>query len=382
MHPRLVVVPQHLPVGIQPLASELLSSWLRRVADANATTLEELLAAVSRADSIFSDDNMGFDYQLPEEIRQRLSVFCRIPAATIAELEIRNAFVGHRPEWFYGRPTTPYRPHLNPPFCLLCLAEQVRSGCPLHVQAAWAVPVFTHCTSHLWRFQASCNSCWTNDPMEWLATGRHQPILCKHCSQPLTTKLDKAPPGKSFLTIVSLEAAILAASRGSSPDTFWAGSTSAECFMQMIGDLIHLLTHRESGQGSMAAKQVAPEEFRCACPLPRGVEQPALFTLHHAVRVMIMAAVASFLLGRQSPSFFPSATPIACERPSSYHQLTDSEFRFVEAHLAEWPKQLQIRLSSFCSERPGHRANSRRARDRPVIKYNSVRLLSTILSGR
>ena len=103
MHPRLVVVPQHLPVGIQPLAGELLSSWLRRVADANATTLEELLAAVSRADSIFSDDNMGFDYQLPEEIRQRLSVFCRIPAATIAELEIRNAFVGHRPEWFYGR---------------------------------------------------------------------------------------------------------------------------------------------------------------------------------------------------------------------------------------------------------------------------------------
>jgi hypothetical protein len=151
-------------------------------------------------------------------------VFCRIPAATIAELEIRNAFVGHRPEWFYGRQTTPYRPHLNPPFCLLCLAEQVRSGCPLHVQAAWAVPVFTHCPSRLWPFQASCNSCWTNDPVEWLATGRHQPILCKHCSQPLTTKLDKAPPGKGFLTIVSLEAAILAASRGSSRDTFWAGS--------------------------------------------------------------------------------------------------------------------------------------------------------------
>ena len=234
------------------------------------------------------------------------------------------------------------------------------------------MPVFTHCTSHLWPFQASCNSCWTNDPVEWLATRRHQPILCKHCSQPLTTKLDKAPPGKSFLTIVSVEAAILAASRGSSPDTFWAGSTSAECFMQMIGDLIHLLTHRESGQGSMAAKQVAPEEFRCACPLPRGVEQPALFTLHHAVRVMIMAAVASFLLGRQSPSFFPSATPIACERPPSYHQLTDSEFRFVEAHLAEWPKQLQIRLSSFFSERPGHRANSRRARDRPVVKCSST----------
>ena len=65
MHPRLVVVPQHLPFCIQPLAGELLSSWVRRVADANATTLEELLAAVSRADSIFSDEKMGFDYQGP-----------------------------------------------------------------------------------------------------------------------------------------------------------------------------------------------------------------------------------------------------------------------------------------------------------------------------
>lgn len=381
MHPRLLVVPQRLPVCIQPLAGELLSSWLRRVADANATTLEELLAAVSRTDSI-SDENAGFDYQLPEQLRQRLSVFCRTPAAKIAELEIRNAFVGPRPEWFYARKTTPYRPDLNPFFCLPCLAEQVRSGCPLHVQAAWAVPVFTHCPSHLWPFQASCNSCWTNDPVDWLATRRHQPILCKHCSQPLTTRLDKAPPSKGLLTIVSLEAAILAASRGSSPDTFWAGRTSAECFMQMIGDLIQLLTHRESGQGPMAAKQVAPEEFRCACPLPRGVEQPALFTLHHAVRVMIMAAIASFLIGRQSPSFFPAATPIACERPLSCHQLTDSELRFVQAHLAEWPKQLQIRLSTFFLGALRANSNSRRAQHRPVVKYNSIRLISTISSGR
>ena len=380
MHPRLVVVPQHLPVCIQPLAGELLSSWLRRVADANATTLEELLAAVSCADSNFSTENRGFDYQLPEQIRHRLSAFCRIPAAKIAELEIRNAFLGHPLEWFYARQTTPYRPHLNPPFCMLCLTEQLRSGRPLHVQAAWAVPVFTHCPSHLLPLRACCSSCWNNDPVEWLATRRHQSILCKYCAKPLTTRLDKTPPSKGFLTVVSLEAAILAASRGSSPDTFWAGRTSAECFMQMIGDLIQLLTHRESGQGSMAAKQVAPEEFRCACPLPRGVEQPALFTLHHSVRVMIMAAIASFLLGRQSPSFFPSATPIACERPLSCHQLTDSELRFVQDHLAGWPKQLQIRLSTLFLG--ALRANSRRAQHRPVVKYNSIRLISTISSGR
>jgi hypothetical protein len=95
--------PNHLPVCIQPLAGELLSSWLRRVAVGNATTLEEVLAAVSCADSSFSNGNMGFDYQLPEEVRHRLSVFCRIPASKLADLEIRNAFVGHSPKWFYAR---------------------------------------------------------------------------------------------------------------------------------------------------------------------------------------------------------------------------------------------------------------------------------------
>jgi hypothetical protein len=50
---------------------------------------------------------------------------------------------------------------------------------------------------------------------------------------------------------------------------------------------------------------------------------------------MIMAAIASFLLGRQSPSFFLSATPIACGRPPSCHQLTDSELRFVQAQIID-----------------------------------------------
>jgi hypothetical protein len=174
---------------------------------------------------------------------------------------------------------------------------------------------------------------------------------------------------------VSLEAAILAATHGHSPDRFWAGSTSAECFMRMVGDLIQLLTHRESGEGSMVAKQVAPEEFRCDYPLPRGVEQPTLFTLHHSVRLMIMAASARFLLGRQSQTFFSSSTWIPYERlatfPPSCYQLTDSELRFVQAHLPRWPEQLQFRLSAFFSQPAGSNSST----------LGTVRRLSTILSS-
>jgi hypothetical protein len=120
----------------------------------------------------------------------------------------------------------------------------------------------------------------------------------------------------------------------------------------------------------MAAKQVAPGEFRCDQPLPRGVEQPSLFTLHHSVRLMIMAAIARFLLGRQSQTFFSSSTRIPCERPLSCHQLTDDEIRFVQAHLAEWPKQFQAGPSAFFSER-----SMATARSDPSV--HSVQFLST-----
>jgi hypothetical protein len=44
--------------------------------------------------------------------------------------------------------------------------EQIRGGFPPHVQAAWAVPIFTHCPSDLVPLQASCNSCRTDAPVE------------------------------------------------------------------------------------------------------------------------------------------------------------------------------------------------------------------------
>jgi hypothetical protein len=49
--------------------------------------------------------------------------------------------------------------------------------------------------------------------------------------------------------------------------------------------------------------------------LVEGVDQPALFTVHHSVRLIIMSAAARFLLGHQGRTFFASATRIACENP-------------------------------------------------------------------
>jgi len=105
----------------------------------------------------------------------------------------------------------------------------------------------------------------------------------------------------------------------------------------------------------MVAKQVAPEAFRCACSLPRGLEEPSLFTLHHSVRLMVMAAIAQFVLGHRSCGFFPSARQNPPEQLATFPrswQLTASELRFVQDHFAGWPEQLRLRFS-VCFSEPG-----------------------------
>src|SRR3984957_5544429 len=178
----------------------------------------------------------------PSAARQRLSVFCRIPETTIADLELRHHFPYHAPEWFHGRDMAPYRPHLSPRFCLECLRQQMRDEQVLHVQANWAVPVLTHCQTHLLRLQNYCKSCCSTKPVEWLATARLRKILCKRCCEALLSDPDVELREKRLIAVVSLQAVILRAARGVNPDTFWFGRISAQSFMQVIRDLIALLT--------------------------------------------------------------------------------------------------------------------------------------------
>jgi hypothetical protein len=87
---------------------------------------------------------------------------------------------------------------------------------------------------------------------------------------------------KGLIAVVSLQAVILTAARGVNPDTFWLGRISAQSFMQVVRDLIALLTHRQYGEGPLLAMRLAGDAFQCDSPLPRGIEQPPLFALHHS----------------------------------------------------------------------------------------------------
>jgi hypothetical protein len=343
-------VPHHLPVPIEPFQEELLSSWLLRVANANAISREELIEAAA----VHSDNNVivesrpvasSLDYQLNPEARQRLSVFCRIPETTITGLELCHHFPYHAPEWFHGRDLAPYRPHLSPRFCLECLLQQIRNERVLHVQANWAVPVLTHCPTHLLRLQNYCKSCCGTNPVEWLATAPFRKILCKHCFGPLSSEPDMELRDKGLIAVVSLQAVILTAARGVNPDTFWLGRISAQSFMQVVRDLIALLTHRQYGEGPLLAMRLAGDAFQCDSPLPRGIEQPPLFALHHSARVMVIAALAQVLLGSRRDRFFPSASTKWGGIPLlSHHRLTPDELQFVHDRAVDWPEELRRRI--------------------------------------
>jgi hypothetical protein len=123
--------------------------------------------------------------------------------------------------------------------------------------------------------------------------------------------------------------------------------------MQVIRDLIVLLTHRQHGEGSLLAKRLAGNSFQCDSPPPRGIEQPPLFALHHAARVMVIAGLAQVLLGSRRDRFFSSvsATEWRGIPLLSHHRLTPDELQFVHDRAVDWPEELRLRILHDLPER-------------------------------
>jgi hypothetical protein len=83
------VAPAELPFAPRPYSTELLSSWLLRVAAANLVSLRELLDGLqSRYGRVLS--NVPIDYSIPDAAVTALAQFCRIPSARVRALDLRE----------------------------------------------------------------------------------------------------------------------------------------------------------------------------------------------------------------------------------------------------------------------------------------------------
>jgi hypothetical protein len=103
-----ISLPAHLPMAPRPLQGELLSSWLGRLAAANALGFEELLdvlrvrlASSPRAGSFYPS---RLDYACSAPLIKALATLSRLPASRIAALDLRQRFRALELWWFNQRP--------------------------------------------------------------------------------------------------------------------------------------------------------------------------------------------------------------------------------------------------------------------------------------
>ena len=87
--------PRLLAIAPRPLARELTSSWMERVATANFVSLEELLAAlVERYPELRCSREVCLDHRLPSAWSQSLAKWSRLDEAQIHALDLGRWFPG------------------------------------------------------------------------------------------------------------------------------------------------------------------------------------------------------------------------------------------------------------------------------------------------
>src|SRR6516162_10140608 len=143
-----LIVPRCLPVAPRPVAGELLSSWIERIAAANAITGAELLKSVTDCLSMERQHAL-LDYCLAPTLRCALAIACRVSDLDVQTLELGNQFRNLQPEWVLPGAKVVLIPVAKPGICTECIAEQHIAGVPMHLRAEWALAFLTHCPKTL-----------------------------------------------------------------------------------------------------------------------------------------------------------------------------------------------------------------------------------------
>jgi len=344
-----LMMPCPLPVAPRPIAGELFSSWIERIAAANATTAAELLQCVTNCQQIERQDTL-LDYRLAPTLRSALAIVCRASDLDVQALELSHQFRNLRPQWLLPGTEMASIPVVKPGICTECIAEQHSAGVPMHLRAEWALAFLTHCPKHLGWLSTSCRNCYSSGAYAFTAGGAN--LLCARCGLPIPLDFSTGDYGVStgVGVVVALQAQMQRAARGLPPDPFWLGAISAKHFLLTTNDILHLLTHRKNGQGSILANSLGPREFSIYQPLTQEIEHPPLCSLPLRLRLTLMAALTQFLLGPRSADYFKSAQYAGASEKPRYPltgmSLSLDEQEFLETRLPFWPLYLRERLSS------------------------------------
>jgi hypothetical protein len=286
-------VPAVLPMAPRPMSDELLSSWLHRVATANALSFGELVES-ARAGHLPRPAGV-MDHGLSIAWRTRLAKFCRITENHIRVIDLQSQFPDRNLTWFthtrdfHGSPGEPPI-QLCRPFCVHCGEEQQQLNGPPYIRAAWALAFRTHCPRHLSPLMDRSSSCGMITFPRWSSSR----FCCQRCTatlKPTHTLLDS--PG--LRAVIWLQETIHDCLRGRHPEPYWLGSVSGSRFLQVVFELIDILTHRTAEHRFILADMLVPDEFRRAYNVGGRFEHLQFSTLPWFARFLVLAALDRLL---------------------------------------------------------------------------------------
>jgi TniQ len=359
-------VPKQLPFCPRPLSSELLTSWLERVAVANLLSASQLLDSLLRRCPELDKICPCLDYDLPACWAKALGAFCRIEPYRLRALDLRRQFKDQPLEWFvqdsdgHGDFEVGARPRILHPFCVACLRRQALARFPLHLPAHWTLAFLTHCPEHGCPLFHRCPACFTSTALPFGPVGDQIDLVnCRRCriALPVLGTQNARFLGNQRVAL-ALEKNIWASFQGQAPDPSWAGPLSGAEFFELIRQLIELLSSRETDGGSILAERL--NSFGFPGHYSTGAEQPsiALGMLGWLERRQLMRVLAMVLLGPGSPEFFPSGAFIepAQQTMFPFQILLRALPSEVEAKLwklvPRWPEGLQARVFAAAAWKP------------------------------
>ena len=240
----LMVAPEKLPFAPRPYSTELLSSWLLRVAAANLVSLRELLDGFeSRYGRILSNELI--DYGIPHEAVAALAQFCRVTPAGVRALDLRERAPHLTPALLLRFHSTSlvWCPRcslrrVRYAFCPLCLASQHA----IYARWDWSVACFIRCAFHRTRLMDGCPECGELDPLTFSGFDPFPIRACRSCQEDLSANRDSTEEVRPKGNIQAVEEAYRSMLLGIAPDPSLVGKATDRAFRQFVEDMFQLLT--------------------------------------------------------------------------------------------------------------------------------------------
>jgi TniQ protein len=336
----LGVVPDVLPLAPRPLQGELRSSWLIRVASANALTLRELIDAAGGRHPVAGIDTAFLDDALPESVAAALAQFARLPVSIVRGLDLTDELPGCTDSWMLRAPALQVGGHdrvadqrAGYGFCPSCLISAAPAQVPPYIPVEWACAVVTHCPTHQTRLLERCPACYADDPF-LIGVGEHPGRAeCWQCEAPLGLGAWPSDRSVAVESVLHLQNALIRSFRGqpSSPNAMDPPN------LRSVAELLDLLVDDEDGEPAYARVATVhwPHELKV---VGHQIPESRFAYLPVRVRFMAMACAASVMLGAVTDP------RVANARHTLAASLADHEWQRWEQHMVHWPTRIRQRL--------------------------------------